>query len=152
MGRRARISILDISASAISKGVHILAKKLSFEPSEYLPLSPSVFHILLALAGGEKHGYAIMQEAERLSAGSLRLGPGTLYGSIKKMLLAGLIEESSERPDPALDDERRRYYRLTGLGERVLAAEADRLSRLVRVARSRRVLGAAPRPAVIGRA
>src|SRR5438477_10367637 len=99
------------------------------------PLSPAVFHILLALAEGEKHGYAIMREAERLSEGQVHLGPGTLYGSIKKLLAAGMIQESGNRPDPELDDERRRYYRLTEDGQRVLSVEAERLSRLLRVAR-----------------
>jgi DNA-binding PadR family transcriptional regulator len=110
-----------------------------------LPLTPAVFHILLALAGGERHGYAIMREVASMTSGALKLGPGTLYRSIKSLLAAGLIEETEERPDPALDDERRRYYRLTELGERVAQAEAARLERLVGVARARRLLpGAAP--------
>jgi DNA-binding PadR family transcriptional regulator len=105
-----------------------------------LPLSPAVFHILLALSGGERHGYAIMREASELSGGALKLGPGTLYRSIKSLLADGLIVETDERPDPALDDERRRYYRLTEFGERVAHAESERLARLVDVARSRRLL------------
>jgi DNA-binding PadR family transcriptional regulator len=105
-----------------------------------LPLTPAVFNILLALADGEKHGYAIMLEVEQNTQGEVKMGPGTLYGSIKRMLAAGLIEESDERPDPSLDDERRRYYQLSGLGQRVLAAEADRLSRQVAVARLKHVL------------
>ncbi len=109
-------------------------------PEGVLPLSPAVFNILLALADGEKHGYAIMLEVERNTRGEVNMGPGTLYGSIKRMLSAGLIEESDERPDPALDDERRRYYRLTGLGRRALTAEADRLSRQVEIARWKHVL------------
>jgi DNA-binding PadR family transcriptional regulator len=109
-------------------------------PSSLLPLTPAVFNILLALADGEKHGYAIMLEVEANTQGEVKMGPGTLYGSIKRMLAAGLIEESDERPDPALDDERRRYYRLSGLGQRVLAAEAERLSRQVMVARLKHVL------------
>ena len=108
------------------------------------PLSPAVLHILLALAEGEKHGYAIMREAERLSEGQVHLGPGTLYGSIKKLLGAGLIEESGTRPDPEVDDERRRYYRLTEDGHRVLSAETERLMRLLRVARARQLGGPAP--------
>jgi DNA-binding PadR family transcriptional regulator len=100
-----------------------------------------MFHILLALAASEMHGYAIMREVAILSEGRMSIGPGTLYGSIKKMVVSGLIEESARRPDPALDDERRRYYRITELGRRVVMAEAERLSRLVREARSRRVLG-----------
>ena len=78
-------------------------------PDSFLPLTPAVFHILLALADGEKHGYAIMQEVETNTHGTMTMGPGTLYGSIKRMLAAGLIEETDERPDPALDDQRRRY-------------------------------------------
>jgi DNA-binding PadR family transcriptional regulator len=102
-----------------------------------------MFHILLALAAGEMHGYAIMREIAILSDGQMSVGPGTLYGSIKKMLAAGLIQESDQRPDPDLDDERRRYYRVTELGLRVVMAEAERLSRLVREARARRLLGPA---------
>ena len=111
------------------------------DPAASLPLTPAVFHILLALAGGERHGYGIMQEVAAQTGGALRLGPGTLYGSIKRMLAAGLIAESDERPDPALDDTRRRYYRLTDLGSRVLRAEAERLARAVATARARHVLG-----------
>jgi DNA-binding PadR family transcriptional regulator len=94
---------------------------------------------LLALADGEKHGYAIMREVENLSDGTLTMGPGTLYGSIKRMLGAGLVEETENRPDPELDDQRRRYYRLTGLGERVLSAEMTRLEAMVRAAAAKRV-------------
>jgi DNA-binding PadR family transcriptional regulator len=108
---------------------------------DMLPLTPAVFHILLALADGEKHGYGIMQEVETISEGQVNMGPGTLYGSIKRMLTAGLIEESDERPDPALDDERRRYYRLTDFGQRVVTAEARRLANLVGIARSKRLVG-----------
>jgi DNA-binding PadR family transcriptional regulator len=108
------------------------------------PLSAAIFHILLALAAGEMHGYAIMQEIAILSDGQVHLGPGTLYGSIKRLLVAGLIEESDDRPDPELDDERRRYYRLTQSGHRVLAAEAERLQSLVRTARARKVMGDVP--------
>src|SRR5579862_1240670 len=113
----------------------------SSSPDQQLPLTPAVFHILLALAGGERHGYGIMQEVSALTAGALRLGPGTLYGTLKRLLAAGLVEESGERPDPDLDDERRRYYRLTELGQRVAEEEARRLERLVGAARSRRLLG-----------
>jgi DNA-binding PadR family transcriptional regulator len=104
------------------------------------PLTPASFHILLTLADGERHGYGIMQEVAALTKGGMRLGPGTLYRSIKALLAEGLIEESSERPDPALDDERRRYYRLTEQGRGVAAAEAERLASLVRLARSRQLL------------
>ena len=106
-----------------------------------LPLTPAVFHILLALADGERHGYGIMLEVEAMTKGRVEMGPGTLYGTIKRMLKVGLIEESDERPDPELDDERRRYYRLTGFGQQVLAAEVRRLSALVDVAQSKRVFG-----------
>ena len=105
-----------------------------------LPLTPAVFHILLALADGERHGYGIMQEVASRSDGKMRLGPGTLYGSIKRMLTEQLIEESDERPDPELDDERRRYYRLTQFGQRVVSAEVDRLAKLVRLARTKSLL------------
>ena len=110
---------------------------------ELLPLTPTVFHVLLALADQERHGYGIMQEVMAMTQNQVRMGPGTLYGSIKRMLKANLIEESDERPDPELDDERRRYYRLTDFGRRVLAAEAQRLSTLVGVAQAKRILGRA---------
>ena len=116
---------------------------LTPEIDELLPLTPAVFHILLALADQERHGYGIMQEVMAMTHDRVRMGPGTLYGSIKRMLKANLIEESDERPDPELDDERRRYYRLTDLGRRVLAAEAQRLSTLIDVAQAKRVLGGA---------
>ena len=105
-----------------------------------LPLTPAVFHILLALSDGERHGYGIMQEIAARTRGKVRMGPGTLYGSIKRMLDDALIEESGERPDPALDDQRRRYYRLTPFGQRVAEAEAQRLADLVGVARAKRLL------------
>ena len=109
------------------------------DTSGLLPLPVAHLHILMALATGDKHGYAIMQEVEVLTEGAVTMGPGTLYGAIKKMLKSGLVEESDERPDPALDDERRRYYRITGLGERVLDAEVSRMEHLARVARTRQV-------------
>lgn len=105
-----------------------------------VPLPPATFHILLALTGGERHGYALMTEVEQLSEGALRIGSGTLYGSIKRLLAAGWIEESQARPDPQLDDQRRRYYRLTAAGQAVLSAEAQRLARLVTVAADRRLV------------
>jgi DNA-binding PadR family transcriptional regulator len=107
------------------------------------PLTPAVLHILLALADGSKHGYGIMQEVKEISDGRVKMGPGTLYGSIKRMLAAGLIQETGDRPAPEFDDERRRYYELTGFGRGVLAEEARRLSDLVRVARRKRLLGEA---------
>ena len=106
-------------------------------PNELLPLTPPVFHILLALADEERHGYGIMQDVARQTGDALQLGPGTLYGCLKRMLAAGLVEESDERPDPALDDERRRYYRMTTLGKRVVRAEAQRLSSALMAARTK---------------
>ena len=102
------------------------------------PLPPAVFHLLLALRDGEQHGYTLMHRVEELTDGTVRMGPGTLYGAIKRMLADGLIEESDERPDPALDDQRRRYYRITAPGERVCAAEVTRLETLLRNARRAR--------------
>ena len=109
------------------------------DPDTFLPLTPAIAHILLALADQDRHGYAIMQEVERLTGGSVRMGPGTLYGTIKRMIAAGLIEEADERPDPEMDDERRRYYRATTLGRDVLAAETTRMAGLVDAARAKRV-------------
>lgn len=117
-----------------------MADKAQRDPETLLPLTPTVFHILLALADGEKHGYAIMQEVEARTDGTMRLGPGTLYGSIQRMLKDGLIVEARERAGAARGDERRRYYRLTGLGQCVLQAEAQRLEDLVHMARSKQVL------------
>jgi DNA-binding PadR family transcriptional regulator len=102
-----------------------------------LPLSPTVFHMLLALGEGERHGYALKREILQRTGGKVNLGSGALYGSINKMLEQGLIEESEERPDAHLDDERRRYYRITPLGRRVAQAEAVRLRALVRLAEDR---------------
>src|SRR6266478_8961186 len=97
------------------------------DPEALLPLTAAVFHILIALADGERHGYAIMRQVSEDTDGALQLGPGTLYGCLKRMLVAGLVEESDLRPDPELDDERRRYYRMTNLGQLVVRAEAQRL-------------------------
>jgi len=97
----------------------------------FIPLKSQWFHILLSLAGGEQHGYGIMQEVLNRTTGKVRLWPATLYGSIKRLIEAELIEESDERPAPELDDARRRYYRLTKLGRRVLDAECERLEELV---------------------
>ena len=109
-------------------------------PGNFLPLTPAVFYILLVLAEGDRHGYAIMQEATKRSGGALRLGPGTLYAAISRLLQDGLIEELEERPAPELDDSRRRYYRLSDRGSQALAAEAKRLGDLARLARSTRAL------------
>jgi DNA-binding PadR family transcriptional regulator len=95
---------------------------------------------LLALADDERHGYGIMQEVEIRTDGQVHLAPGTLYGAIKRLLKRKLIEETDERPDPELDDERRRYYRLTELGQRVLSAEAARLARLIEQAQAKELL------------
>jgi DNA-binding PadR family transcriptional regulator len=115
-------------------------KESNHDPESLLPLSPAVFHILLALADGEHHGNGIKQEVKARTEGRDRLGPGTLYGAIKRLLEKGLIEEAYERPDPDLDDERRRYYRLTKFGLRVLRAEAARLVRLVKQAEAKQLL------------
>src|ERR1044072_9735055 len=105
--------------------------KERLDPEKLLPLTSSGFHILLALSDGDLHGYGIMQEAGEHTAGQMRLGPGTLYGAIKRLLGSGLIVEADERPDPELDDERRRYYRLTDYGRQVLKAEGQRISKMV---------------------
>jgi len=110
------------------------------EPKTSIRLSPAAFHIMLVLADGENHGYAIMREVAEQTQGRMRLGPGTLYGTIKRMLADGWIEESDERPDPKLDDERRRYYRLTGVGRKLVQAEVERLEQLVNFARKKRLL------------
>lgn len=99
-----------------------------------------MFHILLAIADGERHGYRIMQEVFARTNGKVVLGPGTLYGTINRMLEAGLIEESGERSDPALNDERRRYYRITRKGWRAAVTQAERLQELLRVARAKHLL------------
>jgi DNA-binding PadR family transcriptional regulator len=116
------------------------------QPDNLLPLTPAVFHIMLALADGEKHGYGIMQEVIHITNGEIRMGPGTLYGTIKRMIEAGFIEETAERSDPLLDDQqdqRRRYYRLTDLGNRVARAETLRLSTLLNVAQAKKLIGVA---------
>jgi DNA-binding PadR family transcriptional regulator len=100
--------------------------------ASFLPLSPLVFHVLLALSEGERHGYALKREIARETDGRVNPGPGVLYGTIARMLDQGLIEESAERPEAHLDDERRRYYRITPLGRRVAQAEAVRMRQLVR--------------------
>lgn len=102
---------------------------------KFVPLKPQWFHIMLSLASGEQHGYGIMQDVLNRTTGKVRLWPATLYGSIKRLIEADLIEESAERPAPELDDARRRYYRLTALGRRVLDAECERLQELVRTIR-----------------
>ncbi len=109
-------------------------------PASFLPLTPAVLHILLALAEGEQHGYAIAQAIEAITDGTVRMGPGTLYGSIGRMVSSGLIEESVKGRGRAADDDRRRFYRMTLLGRRVLEAETERLARVVALARAKNVL------------
>jgi DNA-binding PadR family transcriptional regulator len=104
------------------------------------PLTPAVFSILLALASSEKHGYEIMKQVKQDSQGQVTMGTGTLYGSLKRMLADGLIEEAGEKPDPTRADERRRYYRLTELGRRAFASELQRYARVVSIAGQRRLL------------
>lgn len=110
------------------------------DPHKFIPLKTHWFHIMLSLVSGEQHGYGIMQEVLNRTTGKVRLWPATLYGTIKRLAEAGLIEESDERPAPELDDARRRYYRLTPLGRRVLNAECQRLQELVRSIRVKQAL------------
>jgi DNA-binding PadR family transcriptional regulator len=110
------------------------------DSQKFLPIKPQWFHILLSLAGEEQHGYGIMQEVLQRTGGKVRLWPATLYGSIKRLIEAGLIEESDERPAPELDDARRRYYRLTVLGKNVLDAECERLQELVHTIRVKQAM------------
>lgn len=104
------------------------------------PFPPAAFHILLSLARGERHGYGIMCDVKETTDGAMRIGPGTLYGTIKRLLAARLIAESEMRADPELDDERRRYYRLTAAGKNALEAETRRLAACVRIARASGIL------------
>lgn len=113
-----------------------------FRAEAFLPLTPVAFEILLALADGEQHGYSIMREVSRRSAGAVSLHPGTLYRALARLLEHGLIEELEERPDPEHDDERRRYYQLTAKGVAVARAEAERLSGQIAAARARKLLKA----------
>jgi DNA-binding PadR family transcriptional regulator len=110
------------------------------DPQSFLPLKTQWFHIMLSLAGGEQHGYGIMQDVLNRTTGKVRLWPATLYGSIKRLIEANLIEESDQRPAPELDDARRHYYRLTALGRRVLGAECERLEDLVRTIRVKQAM------------
>jgi len=116
------------------------------ETESYLPLTPAEFHFLLALADGDKHAYAIMKDVARLNDGAVRLSAGTLYGLVRRFVSEGMIAEKLERPVAALDDERRRYYRLTEFGREVAVAEAGRLENLLALARAKRLL-ARTRPA-----
>src|ERR1044071_6957152 len=103
------------------------------------PLTPAVFHILLALSNGERHGYGIMKQVEADMQGKVTMGTGTLYGSLKRMLDAGLVRESDKHVDPEMDDERRIYYQLSGAGAEALAAELERYQRIVRLAQERKL-------------
>jgi len=116
-----------------------LARKKDIQ--SYLPLTPALFHVLLALADGEKHGYVISKEIARRTDNEVTLSTGTLYGIIKRLLDEGMIEESDERPDFSLDDQRRRYYRLTRFGRSIAEAEAERMERVLALARLKNVLG-----------
>jgi len=111
---------------------------MPIDPKDFLPLHANWFHILLSLVGCEQHGYGIMQEVSQRTNGTVKLWPATLYGSLKRLIDGGLIEESGERPAPELDDARRRYYKLTRLGKRVLELECDRLADMVRMALKKR--------------
>lgn len=117
--------------------------KRGFDPDPHLPLTPPMFQVLLALADGDKHGYAILKEVHRRTDGKVRLSAGTLYALIRRFVEDGLIVESDERPDPSLDDERRRYYRLSANGRAVARAEAQRLEQAVAHARAKLLL---PKP------
>lgn len=121
----------------------LLSKK---DPAPFLPVTPAMFQVLLSLADGEKHGYAILKEISRRTRGKVRLSAGTLYGIVHRLLGEGLIVESEERPDPAVDDERRRYYRLSEFGRRVAIAEAVRMEELLTTARAKKLLRR-PQPA-----
>ncbi|MCX6926482.1 MAG: PadR family transcriptional regulator [Verrucomicrobia bacterium] len=120
------------------------------EPGESMPLTPAVFHVLLALTDGELHGYAIMQAVAENTGGRMKMGPGTLYGTIKRLLETRMIEESDQRPDPELDDDRRRYYRLTAVGQRAVRAEAARYAELATIARRKRLIGKPARAMQLG--
>jgi DNA-binding PadR family transcriptional regulator len=119
-------------------------QRITMTPESQLPLAPATFQILLALVDGERHGYAIMKEVATRTDGAVKLGPGTLYGALKRLLEAGLVEEGGEHPDPELGDDRRRYYRLTRFGLRVARLEARRLDAMVRAARRKKLIGMAP--------
>jgi DNA-binding PadR family transcriptional regulator len=115
------------------------------DPRSMLPLTPAMLHVLLALSDGDKHGYAVIKEVTRRTAGEVSLGAGTLYALIKRLLAEALIVETDERPDPSLDDERRRYYRLTPFGREVAIAEVRRHEQIVAQARLKRLVPRAER-------
>ena len=142
--RRARWSPMGMLPEKLSLtlsiSLNIYMNMTRKQAEQFLPLKPQWFHILLALAGEEQHGYGIMQEVLERTMGKVRLWPATLYGSLKRMIEADLIEESSKRPRPELDDARRRYYRLTLLGRQVLDHECERLQGLVHAIQTKRRL------------
>jgi DNA-binding PadR family transcriptional regulator len=143
-GRKIRTAWPALTRLTYVRSGHILGDMNTDEPLSPLipliPLTPAVFSILFALASGEKHGYEIMKQVKQDSRGQVKMGTGTLYGSLKRMLADELIEGAGERPDPALDDERRRYYRLTDLGRQALNAELRRYADVVAIAQRRRLL------------
>lgn len=114
--------------------------KVDSDISSFLPLKPTTFYILLALADEERHGYGMMKEIDRITKGTIKMSPGTLYGTIKRLLADGLIAESESRPAPELDDERRRYYCLTPLGRQVVTKEAESLAGIVEIAIAKQIL------------
>ena len=136
----ARSGVRSSLAHYIRYGYSAVVTRAS-DPRDLVPLTPVVLHTLLALADGERHGYAIAQDVEQSTSGQIRMGPGTLYGSIQRMLTSGLIEETQHRLRAGeVDDERRRYYRMTATGRRALEIELRRLADVVRVARAKRLL------------
>ncbi len=114
-------------------------KTVAQEAVKFLPLTPAVFHILLAVADRDRHGLGIMHDVEERTDGAVVLGPGTLYGTIKRLLKSALLEDAEERPAPDADDPRRRYYRITMLGRSVAEAEAERLAQVLGIARAKKV-------------
>ena len=119
-------------------------QRTAVTPESQLPLAPATFQILLTLVDSERHGYAIMKEVTTRTDGAVQLGPGTLYGALKRLLESGLVEKGSERAAPGLGDDRRRYYKLTKLGLRVARLEARRLDAMVRAARQKKLIGMEP--------
>lgn len=122
----------------------MVEKLRTVAPESHLPLTAATFQILMALVDGERHGYAIMTEVAERSEHAVKLGPGTLYGTLKRLLEAGMVEESGEKADVESGDERRRYYMITRLGMAVARAEARRLQSVVRTARQKKLIGLEP--------
>jgi DNA-binding PadR family transcriptional regulator len=123
-----------------------MTKRDARDPEQLLPLTPAEFEVLIALADGDKHGYAILKEVARRTGGEVRLGVATLYALLRRLVGEGLLEESNVRPALALDDERRRYFRLTDFGRKVAGAEAARMEKVLAMARAKHLIGR-PRPA-----